>query len=71
MKDKEELIYDLIFSENLNYQINISEYIDDIYKYDKFIEDIKNVLRKSKVSVIKESIDLEKEKVFWNLKVKK
>jgi hypothetical protein len=71
MKDKEKLIYDLIFSENSDYNINISEYIEDIYKYDKFIEDIKNVLRKSKVSVIKETIDLEKENVFWNLKVKK
>ena len=71
MKDKEELIYDLIFSENLDYQINISEYIEDIYKYDRFIEDIKDVLRKSKVSVIKETIDLEKSDVYWNLKVKK
>jgi hypothetical protein len=71
MKDKEKLIYDLIFSENSDYNINISEYIEDIYKYDKFIEDIKNVLRKSKVSVIKETIDLEKENVFWNLKVRK
>jgi hypothetical protein len=71
MKDKEKLIYDLIFSENSDYTINISEYIEDIYKYDKFIEDIKGVLRKSKVSVIKEKIDLETENVIWNLKVKK
>lgn len=71
MKDKEELIYDLIFSDNIDYQINISEYIEDIYKYDRFIEDIKNVLRKSKVSVIKETIDLEKSDIYWNLKVKK
>jgi hypothetical protein len=65
------LIYDLIFSENSDYNINISEYIEDIYKYDKFIEDIKNVLRKSKVSIVKEKIDLETENVIWNLKVKK
>ena len=71
MKNKEDLIYDLIFSENLDYNINISEYIEDIYKYDRFIEDIKGVLRKSKVSVIKEKIDLETENVIWNLKVKK
>ena len=71
MKDKEKLIYDLIFSENSDYNINVSEYIEDIYKYDKFIEDIKNVLRKSKVSIIKEKIDLETENVIWNLKVKK
>ena len=71
MKDKEKLIYDLIFSENSDYNINISEYIEDIYKYDKIIEDIKNVLRKSKVSIVKEKIDLETENVIWNLKVKK
>ena len=34
MKNKEDLIYDLIFSETLDYNINISDYIDDIYKYD-------------------------------------
>jgi hypothetical protein len=71
MKNTEELIYDLIFSENLDYNINVAEYIEDIYKYDKFIEDIKNVLRKSRVSVISEKIDLATEKVIWNLKVKK
>jgi hypothetical protein len=71
MKNREDLIYVLIFSENLDYNINIAEYIEDIYKYDKFIEDIKGVLRKSKVSVIKEKIDLETENVIWNLKVKK
>lgn len=71
MKNKEELIYDLIFSENSDYNINVSEYIEDIYKYDRFIEDIKNVLRKSKVSVISENLDLRTERIVWNLKVKK
>jgi hypothetical protein len=71
MKNKEELIYDLIFSENSDYNINVSEYIEDIYKYDRFIEDIKNVLRKSKVSVISENLDLKTERIIWNLKVKK
>jgi len=71
MKDKDELIYDLIFSENSDYVINISEYIKDIYKYDKFISDIKGILKKSKVSIIKEKIDLETDNVIWNLKVKK
>jgi len=71
MKNTEDLIYDLIFSDNLDYNINISEYIDNVYKYEKFIEDIKNVLRKSKVSVIKENINVETENIIWNLKVKK
>jgi hypothetical protein len=71
MRNREDLIYDLIFSENFDYCINIQEYIEDIYRYDKFIEEIKDVLKKSKVSIIKEKIDLESTNVIWNLKVKK
>lgn len=71
IKDREGLIYDLIFSEITEYKINISDYIEDIYKYDRFIDDIKGVLKKSKVSIIKEKIDLEETNVIWNLKVKK
>lgn len=71
VKEREDLIYDLIFSEVTEYKINISEYIEDIYKYDRFIDDIKNVLKKSKVSIIKEKVDLEEANVIWNLKVKK
>lgn len=71
MKDKENIIYDLIFSENLDYEIDISEYIEDIYKYDRFIEDIKNVLKKSKVSIVKEKVDLDTKTAIWKLKVKK
>jgi hypothetical protein len=71
LKEREELIYDLIFSEVTEYKINISEYIEDIYKYDRFIDDIKNVLKKSKVAIVKEKVDLEEANVIWNLKVKK
>ena len=71
MKNKEHLIYDLIFSDNVDYKIDISEYIEDIYKYDKFIEEIKSVLKKSKVSIIKENVDLDTKSAIWNLKVKK
>jgi hypothetical protein len=71
MKNKEELIYDLIFSQNYEYSINVSEYIEDIYKYDRFINDIKNVLKKSKVSIISENLDLKTEIIIWKLKVKK
>jgi hypothetical protein len=41
VKDKEELIYDLIFSEKLEYKIDIADYVDDIYQYDDFVEDMK------------------------------
>jgi len=71
MKTKEELIYDLIFSEKTEFKINIAEYIESIYKYDKFIEEIKEVLKKSKVSIVREKIDLDSKSAVWNLKVKK
>lgn len=71
MKNKDGLIYNLIFSEQNVYDIDISDYIEDVYKYDKFIDDIKRVLKKSKVQVINEKIDLNTKTVIWSLKVKK
>lgn len=71
MKNKEELIYDLIFSDNIDYKIDISEYLEDVYKYDRFIEEIKSVLKKSKVSIVKEKVDLDTKSAIWNLKVKR
>jgi hypothetical protein len=71
MKDKEKLIYDLIFSDNIDYKIDISEYLEDVYKYDRFIDEIKSVLKKSKVSIVKEKVDLDTKSAIWNLKVKR
>jgi len=71
MKDRNDLIYDLIFSEKVDFEINISEYIDNIYKYETFIKEIKEILKKSKVSVIKEGVDLSPITAMWILKVKK
>jgi len=71
MKNKEDLIYDLIFSENIDYNIDVGEYIVDIYKYGVFVDDIKEVLRKSKVSVLSQSIDVDSKTVIWKLKIRK
>lgn len=71
MKNKDELVYDLIFSEKTNYIIDIGEYIIDIYKYDEFIDDIKKILNKSKVVIVNNSIDVDSKTVTWRLKVKK
>ena len=71
MKIKEDLIYDLIFSEIDEYQIDIADYIPDIYRYDKFVSEIKKVLKKSKVSIVKEDINIDSKTVIWKLKVKK
>lgn len=71
MRTKEDLIYDLIFSENTDYEINVEEYISDIYKYDRFIDETKDVLKKSKVSIVKEKIVVDMDSVVWKIKVKK
>lgn len=71
MKNKDELVYDLIFSEKNNYVIDVGEYITDIYKYDEFIDEIKKILSKSKVIIVNNSIDVDSKTVTWKLKVKK
>jgi hypothetical protein len=68
---KEDLIYQLIFSEEVSLEIKVSEYTQDIYKYDRFINEIKDILKKSKVSIAKEKVDLEEDSVLWSLRVKR
>jgi hypothetical protein len=67
----DNLIYDLIFSDNTYYLIDISEYISDIYDYEIFIENIRKILKKSKVKVIRSEVKLDSKTVLWDLKVKK
>ena len=71
MKSKDDLVYDLIFSVKNEFDINIGEYIKDIYKYDEFIDEIKQILQKSKVTIIKNNIDVNSVTVNWKIKVKK
>ena len=71
MKTKDELIYDLIFSETTSYRIDIAEYLDDIYGYEEFVLEIKKVLKKSKVNIVKSSVLVDSKTAIWELKVKK
>jgi hypothetical protein len=71
MENRDKLIYDLIFSEKTDFDINISDYIENIYKFETFIKEIKEILKKSKVSIIKEGVDLSPTSAIWILKVKK
>jgi len=71
MKNKDDLFYDLIFGEKEEYTINISDYLEELYKYDRFIDEVKTILKKSKVSIIKERLDLSENGPIWILKVKK
>jgi hypothetical protein len=71
MKNKDDLVYDLIFSDSENFIIDISQYIKDIYQYDEFIDEIKQILQKSKVTVVTQSVDVDSVTATWKLKVKK
>jgi hypothetical protein len=71
VKKTDDLIYDLIFSDETYYLIDISNYIKDIYQYDTFISSIREVLKKSKVRIIKSDVKLDSKTVIWELKVKK
>lgn len=71
MKSEDELIYDLIFSEKSTFNIDISEYITDIYKYEEYVDYLRNVLKKSKVKIVKSSVIVDSKTVVWDLKVKK
>ncbi len=71
MKKKDDLIYDLIFSEQTLFTIDISEYIDDIYQYKEFVQEIKKILRKSKVKVSDSDVVIGSRTVIWKLKVNK
>jgi hypothetical protein len=71
MKNKDDLVYDLIFSDKVQFKVDIGEYITDIYKYDDFVDEIKQILHKSKVILVSNSIDIDSKTVIWKLKVKK
>jgi protein associated with RNAse G/E len=71
VKSRDELLYDLIFSESGTHLIDVSEYIRDIYNYEEFVSEIKEILKKSKVVVLKSSILLDSRTAMWELKIKK
>lgn len=71
MKSTDDLIYDLIFNESTEFKIDIADYIEDIYQYEDFVADMKGVLKKSKVKIVKSSVDIDSKTAIWNLKVKK
>ena len=72
MTKKDALLFDLIFGEKTDFVINISEYLEqDIYKYDRFIDEVKSILDKSSVTLVSENLDLNKKGPIWTIKVKK
>lgn len=69
LKSKDDLIYELIFTEQSEFKIDISKFIEDIYQYDDFVTDIKTILKKSKVKIVRSEINLDSKTAIWNLKV--
>ena len=71
MDKKEELIYNLIFSDDDEFKIDIGDYIDDVYNYEMFISEIKKILKKSKITVTKSTVNANSTTVMWYLKIKR
>jgi len=71
VKSKDDLIYELIFNEEVSFKIDIAEYILDIYQYEEFVSDMKKVLKKSKVTIVDSQVNLDSKTAIWELKVKK
>ena len=71
MGERNSLIYELIFSEKETFNIDIAEYIDDIYQYEDFISEIKVILKKSKVKILYSNVKLDSKTAMWELKVSK
>ncbi len=66
---RNDLIYDLIFSKVTFFEIDIADYIKDIYQYEDFIDGIKKILKKSKVKVLSSKVIVDSKTVIWELKV--
>lgn len=71
MDKKQELIYRLVFDYQTSYLIDLGEFVADIYRYDEFVDEIREVLRKSKVMIVKSSIKVDSKTAMWELKLKK
>jgi hypothetical protein len=70
-RNTDDLIYNLIFTEQNNFEIDIADYISDIYQYEDFVSNLKRVLKKSKVKIIESEVVLDSKTAVWKLKVNK
>lgn len=75
MKSREDLIYSLLFEQDkIEYIIHMADYIKKVYKYEKFISEIKDILVKSDIDIISEEIDVHNKNavdIVWIVRVKR
>jgi hypothetical protein len=55
----------------MEFTIDIGEYIENIYEFEDFVSEMKTILKRSKVSIVRNSVDVDSKTVIWKLKVKK
>lgn len=69
--DKDKLLYDLIFSDKDDFVIDISDYIENVYEHKDFIDEIKKILKKSKVKIVKSNTFIDSKTATWKIKISK
>jgi len=69
--DKDKLLYDLIFSDKDDFTIDISDYIENVYEHKDFIDEIKKILKKSKVKIVKSNTFIDSKTATWKIKISK
>lgn len=71
MDNRERLIFNLIFGSKTEFLIDLGDYVTDIYFYDYFVDEVRDILRRAKVMVVKSSIKVDSKTAVWELKLKK
>jgi hypothetical protein len=71
VKERDKLLYELIFSEEEDFVIDVSDYVEDLRTHMEFIGGIRDILRRSKVSIINHNVNVDSNTVTWTLKVRK
>jgi hypothetical protein len=69
--NKDDLLYLLIFSDQEEFKIDISDYIENIYDHKDFISEIRGILKKSKVTITNSDLILDSKTATWKIKVKR
>jgi hypothetical protein len=67
--EDEELIYDILYGVEIEYIIKISKFIDlkELYKYDRIITYIKDVMKKGDVKILNEKTIKEVNEIYWQI----
>lgn len=71
LSKENKLMYELIFGDKNEYEIDLFEYIESIKDINPFTNKVLNNLKKSGIKIKEEFLFLSEEKNIWILKLKK